>query len=284
MECEFWLVSTDHLKDRLWFKDNEDFKAGMNISAQVAATYHMDVIAFILMSNHVHYVLSCSYSEAIAFIERFKRLYSQYYSGRYGSSELLRGNNVDIRQIYVGDESFERAVAYVQMNSVAANICINASDYSWGTGNSFFKTEPARGVKLGSLSKRAVARIVHSRVQMPYDYLVGDNGVIVPESYVNVKFVEDIFRTPKRMTYFLQNSSKARNREALPSFDDQIILSAIKNLCVSMFRRQSFDALDDSQKQEVVKQVRYRFSADPGQIARITGLSYDEITQKLENY
>lgn len=29
----FWLVTTDHLTDRIWFKDDEDFKAAMNIVA-----------------------------------------------------------------------------------------------------------------------------------------------------------------------------------------------------------------------------------------------------------
>lgn len=32
----FFLVTTDHLETRLWFRDDEDFKSGMNLVAVTA--------------------------------------------------------------------------------------------------------------------------------------------------------------------------------------------------------------------------------------------------------
>ena len=86
------------------------------------------------MSNHVHFVLSCSKEEAKSFINRFKKMYSQRYWKKYGTNSLLRNNDVDIRELFWGDESLERGIAYVQMNCVAANICMHPSAYPWGTG------------------------------------------------------------------------------------------------------------------------------------------------------
>ena len=60
----FFLITTDHLEDRLWFRDDEDFKTGMNYAATVAFLLGVNVLAFILMSNHVHFVLACSEAEA----------------------------------------------------------------------------------------------------------------------------------------------------------------------------------------------------------------------------
>ena len=122
-KVEFWLVSTDHLEDRLLFRDVEDFTVGMNIVAVQANKRHVKVLVFILMSNHLHFVLLCTREEAEAFVNGCKLEFSRYLHKKYGCSEHLRRNGVDIRLIPQENEALERALAYVQMNCVAANIC-----------------------------------------------------------------------------------------------------------------------------------------------------------------
>lgn len=47
-----YLVSTNHLEDRIWFKNDEDFKVGMDFAAiQAASDPDVKVLAFILMSK-----------------------------------------------------------------------------------------------------------------------------------------------------------------------------------------------------------------------------------------
>lgn len=279
---KFWLVTTDHLEDRLWFRNEEDFKAGMNMIAVLSVITNVKILAFILMSNHVHFVLGCSMDEASAFINSFKKHYSQYYQHKYGSREALRNNGVDIRELQIGDESFERAVAYVQMNSVAANISLAASDYPWGTGNVFFRCLPPEGTRAESFSGRALSRLLRSRVHLPDSYIIDKAGFVNPYSYVCAGLVESVFRTPKRMNYFLQNSSKAKKVNEAPSFNDQLVLEGMNNLCVSLFRKKTITELDDKQKAGVLKQLRFRFSADPNQLARISGISYEQVCNMLE--
>ena len=283
MEKAFYLVTTEHLADRLWFKDKEDFKAGMNYVAVLAALLNVDIIAFVLMSNHVHFVLSCDGTRAEAFIREFKRRYSQYCNAKYHSREFLRSNGIDIREVSVGDESFERAVAYVQMNPVGANICIDPSGYPWGTGELFFRNNPLPETRIGSLSVNARRSFLHSRDALPEDYRIDPRGYVSPASYVQVSFVESVFRTPKRMNYFLNSSSKAKRLNEAPAFNDQLIQSAVQSLCISLFQRKGFADLNDAQQTEVLRQIRYRFSADPNQIARISGLSYNEVCERLES-
>lgn len=281
---KYWLVTTEHLESRLWFMDDEDYKAAMNYVAILAYLLPVKILSFVLMSNHVHFVLEGSKKEAGAFITRFKKSYSQYYRTRYGKGNLLLENNVDIRELQIGDESFERAVAYVQMNPVAANICLNATLYAWGTGSTFFSPSPVRGRRIEEYGVRELIRLLHSKASLPDDWLVDENGFVSPSSYVPVKFVESIFRTPKRMNYFLSTSSKARRVNEVPGFSDQLILSAIRDLCISLFRRKDFEELDSTQQSELLRQIRYRFSADPNQLARLTGLSYAEVCHRLEDF
>jgi REP element-mobilizing transposase RayT len=280
----FWLVTTDHLTDRIWFKDDEDFKAAMNIVAVLSTMKGVYIISFILMSNHVHFVLGCDRDLAETFITRFKKMYSQYYSKKYGSCELLRDNAVDFQQIVIGDESFERGVAYVLMNSVAARICLHASKYPWGAGACFFNPTPVTGTRIGDMSARARMKILRSRVSVPEDYTINERGYVNPSCYVPVRFVESVFRTAGRMTYFLNNSSKAKRAKEAPAFKDQIIGAAIQDLLVSLFRKHSLDSMDDEQKSELFRQIKFRFSADPAQIARVCGEAYEKVCELLESF
>ena len=135
---KYWLVTTDHLEDRLWFREEEDFRVGMNFVAIQAHGGKVKVLAFILMSNHVHFVLKGRWEDVQAFINGLKHRYSIYLREKYGIKEFLRGNNVDLRPVSLDNEEMERTVAYVHMNSVAANICAHPSQYPWGTGSVFF--------------------------------------------------------------------------------------------------------------------------------------------------
>jgi hypothetical protein len=124
---------------------------------------------------------------------------------------------------------------------------------------------------------------------LPGNWIMGTDGYILPENYVDVKAVEALYRTPKRMNYFLNSSSKARKRlemgeEKLPSFRDQIILAALPDLYRSLFQKDSFDQLRPDEQTEFIRQIRFRFSADINQIARVCGLTYAEAAQMIDNY
>lgn len=283
-KTEYYFISTDHLTDCLWFQDNADFKIGMNYVAILATSLNVQVISFILMSNHVHFVLAGSRQDVVRFITEFKRRYSSYYRHKYGKREFLRRNDVDIREISLEDEALERAIAYVQMNSVAANICAHASLYPWGTGSAFFNSNPRSGKTASGFSGSALMRLFHSKESVPGHYLILDSGYVDPMSYVPVDFVEQLFRTPARMNYFLNSSSKARARleeKPTPSFRDQNILASVSDLCNSLFRVKDYHELQEKQLSELVRQMRFRFSADVGQLARVLELPYEEVSRLL---
>ena len=286
---KLWLITTEHLKAGLWFRDEEDFKVGMNFVAIQAHASRVVVLSFILMSNHVHFILVAdSKRDAEAFIDGFKQRYSLYLRRKYGVKEFLRGNDVHIDPISLYDEDPEKAIAYVEMNCVAANICSHPSQYPWGTGRVFFNTGKLAGRPLGTFSKRASKRLLHTDVEsLPDDWLVGADGYILPQNYVDVAAVEACFRTPQRMNWFLSNSSKAKRRleadENLPAFRDQVILAAIPDLCQSLFGKRQFSQLMREEQVEFVRQLRFRFSAHVNQIARVCGLTYEHAAQLMDS-
>lgn len=285
-----YLLTTEHLENGLWFRQEEDFKVAMNyVAVQAARSPEVTVLAFELMSNHVHFVLLGTWQAVREFIEQFKHRYSMYYRKKYGIGNFLRRNKLDIRELPFEDEAPERAIAYVQMNCVAANICAHPTQYPWGTGNTFFSEGSPAGTRIGDLSARALNRLLNSRYEgLPKDWIVGSGGFILPSSYVNVQRVEELFRSPKRMNYFLNTSSKAKKRietseAALPAFRDQTILTALSDLCRNLFQKETFCKLQPQEQVELARQIRFRFSADANQIARVCGVSYADAVRLLDD-
>ena len=109
---KYYLVTTDHLEEALWFRDNEDFVTGMNyVAIQAALMPEVMVLVFILMSNHVHFVLYGTRSDVEAFVNSFKGRYSKYLWGKYKTREFLRRNGLHIKEISEEEvEALERAI------------------------------------------------------------------------------------------------------------------------------------------------------------------------------
>lgn len=283
---KYYLVSTSHLSDRIWFRDDEDFRVAMNLVAVVAFVTGVEVLAFVLMSNHVHFVLFADREECSRFISLFKQLYGRYYGRKYPGMNLLRRNDTDIREVEAEGESLERAIAYVQMNPVAANICPHPFQYPWGCGNVFFNPGRPDGVPLSGISLREQFKLIHSRIPLPKNYRVLPEGYIDPSTYVSLETVTAIFGTPKRYNYFLVNSTKAKTRieeRPSPSFRDQVVLGAMQDLCRTVFRKSDVKDLAPGERAELFRQLRWRMNAELAQIARISGCSYREVADMLDS-
>lgn len=281
----FFLVTTDHLLKDILFRDDEDFRVAMNYVAIAAFVTGVYVLAFILMSNHLHFVIACPYEKAVLFANRFKTLYGRYYARKYGTRNFMRRVGVDYKSVWPDDESLLRAIAYVQMNCVAANICPYPYMYRWGTGSVFFNDNKSHCRTLVEMSETKQAKMLHSNVFLPKSYKVSDDGYILPESFVQVKFVEEQFKSSNRYLYFLNTSSKAKahlEKDAAPSFSDQVIVAAIRDLSFSLYRSASFNELTQTDKADLIKNIKRRFSADISQIGRVLSLSYEDVVKLLE--
>lgn len=289
---KYYFVTTEHLEESLWFRDAEDFRAAMNQLAALAASRpEVIVLSFILMSNHVHFVLKGSRQDVLDFVNQFKRRYSLYMNRRWGTQELLRRNGLDVREILVGEEeeALEKVIAYVLMNCVAAGICTHPCQYPWCSGSMLFNAARPSGKPVSCWSARARKKLFHSDYRsIPEGWLVGNEGFILPQEYVDGKAVEALFRSPQRLNYFLMNSSKAKKKleqadDCLPAFRDQTILQALPDLLKSLFRKRGFQELTAREQEECVRQIRYRFSANVNQIARVCGVSYADAARLLDS-
>lgn len=273
----YYFLSSSHFDDRLWFQDEKDYGAGMNFVALAAFRAKVEVLTFVLMSNHVHFVLYADSADAHSFADIFKSMYSRYAGGKYGKAHLLRRNKFDCREIPAGDERLERTIAYVIMNPVAANIVLSPVTYPWGCGACYFSSVPLKGVAAASLSIRKRKEAFHSKQVPAAGWIIGEDGYILPESFIWKDFVESLFKTARRMNYFLNNSSKSRKviekREQIqPSFQDQSLVYVMRDICYTLFRQTSPEKLSDAEQERLVYELRRRFGPDPSQLSRVLGI------------
>lgn len=282
----FIFISTSHLEKSIWFKDDEDFTVGMNYIAIAAYLANVRVIAFILMSNHIHVLVECPMDSAIEFINKYKKLYSFYYRRKYGVKELLRKNSADFQEVGLEPESLERVIAYILMNCVAARICLHPSGYKWGSCNSFFNSNKPKGTQIGKLRSQERRKKLRSWKYVPKNWIICDDGYILPDSYICLDFVEALYGTPSRMTYFLNSSSKAKRAKdsSGPSFKDQNINAVMIDICQSLFQKYSPDLLDIREQRELLHQLHRRFGADLSQLSRVTGIPYPEAARMLDEF
>ena len=61
------------------------------------------------------------------------------------------------------------------------------------------------------------------------------------------------------------------------------VLAVLPDLYRSLFQKTSFDELNEKEQSELVRQIRFRFSADVTQIARVCGISYAEAANLLDS-
>ena len=95
--------------------------------------------------------------------------------------------------------------------------------------------------------------------------------------------------TPKSMNYYLNNSSKAKALHNAPDstgpvFKDQTIIPVVADLCQTLYRKTSVKELEQIQQAEILRQLRFRFSSNVNQMARVTGLPYETVVKLLESF
>lgn len=143
--CSYYHVCTDGNQLPWMFKDDEDFRNGVNRLAICSFTLGLSVISFILMDNHVHFVFYGTLSQCKDFISRYKSAISRWIEEKYSISRYLSNLSSEIIPI-VSEEALMETIAYIDRNSIMAGYKFLPCDYPWGSAKYMFREEGKRAM------------------------------------------------------------------------------------------------------------------------------------------
>ena len=210
-------VSMEGQKTVVLCRDDEDYDAMVKIISVCARRKNVIVIIYAVVSNHSHVaILAICQEDADAFSEEIKRMYSMWFSRKYGRTGIMR--TVDVKALLLDSDWYTRnALAYVPRNALD-NGC-NVDEYPWSGYKAMFSTAPYASPsarKIADMTKIERRDVMHTGDKLTdVRWLVDDNGRLIPKSICDFEYLEQAFEHDQ--AYFLktiggQNSAEMRHK------------------------------------------------------------------------
>lgn len=187
-------ISMKGLKKAILCRDNEDYGVMVKYIAVCAHRKNVIVIIYGVVSNHCHVaVLAASYQDASDFADELKRNYAQWFQTKYLEKRILK--DVDVQALLLDNDWYVRnALAYIPHNALDNGAPVD--QYKWTGYRAMFadKTHPPKGLPVSKFTRREQDRIMHTREPLKYvPWFVDNDGDIVPESFCDVVYLEQVF-------------------------------------------------------------------------------------------
>jgi putative transposase len=123
------------------FYDEADYKAYLSFLKDAATKCQVAIHAFVLMTNHVHLLVTPSDEQGISrMMQAQGRKYVQYFNFTYGRTGTLWEGRY--KSTLVDSDSYLLTVyRYIELNPVRANMVMHSAEYPWSSyqGNALGK-------------------------------------------------------------------------------------------------------------------------------------------------
>ena len=283
-DARFYHVYIKGLENNLIFRDRSDYITGMNYIAICSFATRANILAFTLMSNHFHFIVYGTGTEAKSFIDLYKRNISRFLSNKYNAVHLLRHVKTDCKQIENSGDALKIAIAYVLRNHIKAGINQTVQGYEWSSGYCYFAgTDLLEGCSpTSSLGTEEYRRTLHSKIRLDDKYLLNSKGYIEPASYVCIDFVESCFGRVQSFDYFIYKAgSTAKSKEGPVDFSDEFVLAGLKEIICKKYEVTELEELNEVLKKEVMLLLKRQFNCSPKQLARTMQMSLKDVNSIL---
>ena len=279
-------MSMEGLETAIICRDDEDYDALVKILCVTAKRKNVIVVIYAVVSNHCHAgLLAVSQTAADDYSQEVKRIYSMWFTHKYGENNVLHG--VDMKAIYLDSDSYVRsALAYIPRNAID-NGC-NANEYEWsGYRAMFSQAGRMNGLAVKLLSKREREKVMHTGDDLTdTEWLLDDKNRLIPASWCDTAYLEQAFENES--TFFMraigsQNSAEMHQklvenpRERLP---DSEFYKHVNSLSNKWFRT-GIATVPTESKLRLVPYVYRTMRTSIPQMARAFGLDRDKVAAAI---
>ncbi len=269
-------------------RDDEDYDAMVKIICVCARRKNVIVIIYAVVSNHSHVaILALCQEDADDFGEEIKRMYSMWFSRKYGRTGIMR--KVDVKALLLDNDWYTRnALAYVPRNALD-NGC-NVSEYPWSGYKAMFSTAPYDGssarkiADMTKIERRAVMQTGDNLTDVRW--LADEEGRLIPKSICDFEYLEQAFEHDQ--AYFLktiggQNSAEMKHKliEApRHMLTDNEFLKIAEETTQRWFSS-PIDQLSIDRKTRLIPYLFRTVKTTVPQLSRVFGLSREEVSRIL---
>ena len=278
----YFHICTDGRKLPWMFQDDDDFIAGINRIGLCYLKTGVIIMAYVLMDNHVHFVLYGTMLQCKQFINTYKRLTGIWILNKYGIRDYLRLLPTEIIRIE-SEESLLNTIAYLDRNPLMAGYKYMHGEYPWGSSRYAFKdistlTLSKDGFKpISTLTRRRQRELLNSKVLFPGEWLINDSGMIHPLSFLNINKLEACFKSPMRYSYFLARKIEGIVEQELEHsqklfIPDRELRPIVNEIVRSNFGNKNLQQLDVNERLVIAKKLRHDYASTIKQISRMIHL------------
>ena len=137
------------------------------------------------------------------FIAEMKRLLARYFRQTH-RPELVKESIWIKADPLADDVEVMRKIIYVFRNPMDAGDSLLPENYPWGVGRLFFQQDTAVAAKrVGDMTLDERRALFHTRIDLPADWEVDANGMLLPRCYIDLAEVHRLFHSPRRFLSFL---------------------------------------------------------------------------------
>ena len=207
-----------NLSPKVIFRSEEDFLMAINKLAICSFVCNVDILAFSIMSTHFHIVVMGTEEDVRKFLSLISKILACRYRQHYGKSLKI---NFSTRKINENMYDLITCINYVLKNGLHHGVVGYPFVYPYSSIGCYFYEELRRQeyfkgenaniyqtyLKPSDLSLRD-KRALFGSFNAPETFRILFNRIVIPESFVNVRLVEQIYSTPKNFMYNMMKPLK----------------------------------------------------------------------------
>lgn len=270
----YWHIYTSGKEMSILFADINDFQFAMNVIAQAAWKYPtLKIIAFEVMSNHFHFVISGEESVIQTFFEFIRKRISR-------SIPTIKKAKLTLKPI--SDlQSLRNNIVYTNRNGYVADSNHTPFSYPWGTGRYYFTQFPLEK-EYSDIYTGPKRKMFRGRdPKLPGDWKTID-GHIAPSCYCPIIFGMAIFRDAHHYFSLVCKNVEAYSELAAGLDDSEFLtdtelFAQVVKIVKSDYGLNSLKDLSKAQKLDLARKLHFNYRSSNGQIRRTLGLTQYEV-------
>jgi REP-associated tyrosine transposase len=126
------VVQRGHSREPVFFEDC-NYKAYLHWFLEAVERYNCDVHAFVLMTNHIHFLMTPKNKDSISRVMQYVgRYYVPYINSHYGTSGTIWEGRYKANLVQKEDYLLS-CMRYIELNPVTASMVAHPQDYPWSS-------------------------------------------------------------------------------------------------------------------------------------------------------